>query len=134
MVRSRRMIRSLFTAASVLSLLVCAATVALWVRSDSGPTIGEETLRMEPTYRLVLQRGGSVRITLWRQPAKPAEFAILFWPLAPVGALLPVAWMVSRWRPRRSGLCTACGYDLRAIKNRCPECGPPIHSEAELHA
>ena len=55
--------------------------------------------------------------------------AYLFVPhWVPLGlfAAAPAAWFARRLRrARRSacGLCIACGYDLRATRHRCPECG-----------
>jgi hypothetical protein len=51
---------------------------------------------------------------------------ISYWLAFVFGAILPVAWLINRrrqQRAKRTGLCPACGYDLRATPERCPECG-----------
>lgn len=57
------------------------------------------------------------------------------WFAASLFSLLPLIWIGMRVRHHRRtarrGLCTVCGYDLRASTERCPECGTPITSKAE---
>ncbi|HEX4795096.1 MAG TPA: hypothetical protein VH370_14980 [Humisphaera sp.] len=54
---------------------------------------------------------------------------IPYWMLSLATAMLPAqrlsAWRVARRarQRKRLGLCTRCGYDLRASSGRCPECG-----------
>lgn len=63
-----------------------------------------------------------------RTPTQRHVTTIPFW--CPTLLLtLVVGLLVYRRRlrtPMPEGLCQTCGYDLRASKERCPECGTPI--------
>jgi hypothetical protein len=54
---------------------------------------------------------------------------IIHWPLWTIAAaagVLPGIWIGRRIRAQLrpgAGFCAACGYDLRASPQRCPECG-----------
>ena len=47
------------------------------------------------------------------------------WPLAALAAIFPAIALYHRRRRRKPGVCSRCGYDLRATPDRCPECGTP---------
>jgi hypothetical protein len=53
-------------------------------------------------------------------------WAIVLLLLSPVALVVPMWKRRRRTQRRQRGLCTACGYDLRASVDRCPECGTSI--------
>ena len=169
----RRPLRILFSAATMLSLLLCVATVGLWVRSsshfdsyyivsaDHGRCRGISSRRGEvwlfdvrtpdgaplpqPGWQLLplsaprpwwwgytafdrVNRGGHVvaRAQYWRYRS-----LVLLTIALPAVLLVRQAMMWQRARnDRQNGRCLACGYDLRATPDRCPECGTTVVTPA----
>jgi hypothetical protein len=163
--------RRLLNLLTTLSLLLCVAVCALWVRSYRGCDVlvaprragdrlcvtsefgvfaveAEGELRGSPRtgweyFASPLPRRWPVRrraggfdvyqdsVTHYvRLPPTPVRgVTVPHWFVLLAGMALP-AWRFGRVRRRSvaaaraaSGLCTRCGYDLRATPNQCPECG-----------
>jgi hypothetical protein len=83
-----------------------------------------------------LRRGTTMGFALQRWQKQSPGFMVdtrqvtLPWLLLTICSALTPTAAVIRWRRERrrrhrlaSGLCPACGFDLRASSGRCPECG-----------
>jgi hypothetical protein len=192
----RRLGRYILNAATVLSLVLCAATVVLWARSFfvqdvlflhhgrmegaayrstrytlqsvRGHTVFQSfTLVHQPPVAGILFKSDQRRqdlagLTWSRRPTNEfgfnynpdvrgrpllvrlgfrfarrisdldppgrgyTEARVPHWLFAVVTAILPARFLWAARRKRRlvlTGLCPACGYDLRATPERSPECG-----------
>jgi hypothetical protein len=178
--------RRVFTVVLALSLLLCAATCVLWVRSYRGydglciaspPLTSSRPPGSIQSWKYVHLWNGQVVIGhatyevrgTGIAPARPgvhAASALLFLEMyasasedfagisgqtfvfcvtrseqtLPIGvvaslmSILPAAAAIrlihSRFSRPRPGQCPICGYDLRASKYRCPECGTPITAKS----
>jgi hypothetical protein len=178
----KRPLGILYNAATVLSLVLCVATAALWVRSYGlidwvqwtdhrhFPGVVSSDGRMIYSYQFWPNGvgGNTPGLTAGSRPGDPPywdrddgtlaprhQFAGFEWSpaagrVSPAGyfgrrirtpttfvvaaphwflcaltAAPIVLWVRAQRRRRRgvAGLCPACGYDLRATPERCPECG-----------
>jgi hypothetical protein len=180
----KRLLRILLNAATVLSLVLCVATLVLWVRSAGAEKMlhwrgddkhsawiassqgqlaflyitlsgnssfyrspGDMTLFLQQTepskltgnfwldpsrsnQREMIWAGIGFRTLTDTTPTASTRAKMLFaphWLIFALTMVLPAVqltrWLIrQRLRPETFS-CPACGYDLRATPDRCPECG-----------
>jgi hypothetical protein len=117
-----------------------------WLVAEHDPDLSPAHKRLAPseardllkfyqltaTYRLhamgfeYMALGGS-------KPRSARIVVVPAWFPAAAAAVLPGWWLRDRRRRRRrsaTGMCPACGYDLRATPGRCPECGKRVEAHA----
>ena len=98
--------------------------VSLMRTGGSGPRpFPEPKFKTHWTLPGISAQGGQYRETTYE------EIVCSFWLVLLLTAPIPVASAIRlalRRKRIHRGLCTNCNYDLRASKNRCPECGHPI--------
>ena len=190
----KRLPRLLLGAATLASLVLCAVTVALWVRSytwrdsiahihsrragdgvendqwrlvSEAGRLGVVRREVRPTPGSMLEgylmgraddTAGRPYVRMEAQPISPpgwlnhpaasgwgpvrwaadtrpmvvdraTSFGVAHWAVVGLLAIAPAvsAWSAhrARRRLRRGDRCAACGYDLQATPDRCPECGTP---------
>jgi hypothetical protein len=144
----RRVIRVTFPVLSAASLVLCLATVVMWVRShwatdrwdwgNSGLVSAEGGLHLwgystpdQSSWQFLGFESyyDSSIYSPMRRRTTP------YWFLSLLTGVLPAVFLIRVLRRRRTvqamrGCCLSCGYDLRATVERCPECGTAMPARA----
>jgi hypothetical protein len=83
-----------------------------------------------PSHVIVTRRPGCL-VGLGTAAGIMAGLCVMIFSFGPAIAIL---FLRPRWRAETADgipYCPACGYDLRASRHRCPECGLPVEAAAE---
>ena len=109
--------RPLRTIALVLGGLLLASSLLAYIGALVSVVVGVSTYQAGDRDTAGLAKLACI-ICLWLGSLLLGPGLLVFIP----GVVLHVILR----RQARRGRCRKCGYDLRASKDRCPECGTPI--------
>jgi hypothetical protein len=135
--------RAIYTTQGSLTVDLTLVDLSAYPQQFHGPTYQVDSAHPPFDYVMVLSTESGDRATdfsrggfEWHELRNSARHRLYaeavapFWSLALLTAILPATWLIRfAWartgarRRRQLGLCPACGYDLRATPERCPECG-----------
>ncbi|HVT89441.1 MAG TPA: hypothetical protein VHD56_11355 [Tepidisphaeraceae bacterium] len=145
--------RRLFNLAAGVSLVLCVAVVLLSFHSNGteeefGHFSSNSVWCVGVTWGEAYFEGGNrtyaQQYWFWEHSKPPRVFGetlggfdyqksvghyrvlIPLWVLWLFASILPICWLLKAYRTWKrivEGRCLACGYDLRATPDRCPECG-----------
>ncbi len=91
--------------------------VSIFVRSPIVPRVS--VVRTVPWDHLL-------RLPRWRESKQQIIIELPYWlPLLLAAIPTAILWLRDR-RTVKPGCCLTCGYDLRASKKTCPECGTAV--------
>lgn len=112
-------------------VLLGVAMVGLWVRSYSVEDSFGKIWPAHGVWYEVVSEGGTIDVKHsddYYVGIVPHALLVVFFAGAAAALFcMPRLGEALRRRSRRHrGLCSSCGYDLRASRERCPECGELI--------
>lgn len=138
--------RWLFTVCAVLSLLLCLCVVGVWcamvmVFERHNLWVGTDRVIFTPTNVFILRpedptytgylhcKTSFIVGGLGFGYGSAYGVFVPYWFMIALLLVVPAVWWRQSKRLQRwaaTGCCIKCGYDLRASKERCPECGTAI--------
>ena len=127
--------RGLIILAFAVSLVLCVTTSGMLLRSYADD-FWIQTSPPGVVYAFKVRGNEAMLYRIDQKTPYPnRRAAVLEFSLKPIlwmSVLIVLASGAYLFRSRRklSGCCNACGYDLRASTDRCPECGKLIPQKA----
>ena len=108
------------------------ATAWLWLDASGAPIRTQLVSDGACSDEVLVRAKGTAGLVLpYRVVDVPFWLTASIFGALPLARLFTVGWRRANSRRRTAaGLCSACGYDLRATPGRCPECGMAANTPA----